>query len=130
MTGATADEVRRLGGDPTEETWRWFLETGPHGTDFSWSQLKSEPAGYVSLEHLRRILAEKTEQDFGFQVRIAGIVSQALRSRDSEIVHRGIQVAGASAMASVVSEVKALTEHDDLGIAGEARACLFVLQRA
>jgi hypothetical protein len=129
MMRETADEVRRLGGDPTEETWRWFLLTGPHGADFGWSQRKLEPAGYVSLEHLRRILAEKTEQDPGFRGRIEGIVSQALRSNDPEIVRRAIQVAGASAMTSVISEVKALTGRTDPRISADARACLFVLQR-
>jgi hypothetical protein len=130
MNASLSSEVRRLGGDPADEVWRWFLLRGPHGPSFSWSQRRSEPPGYVGVEHLRAIVAERAAQDPEFLRRVGIVARQALTSEDRDIVRRGLQVSGALPLLDVATTVQGLTEHPDASVASDARACLFLLKSA
>ena len=66
MDAALAAEVHRLGGDAGDEVWRWFVLNGPHGSGFTWGQARDEPPGYVGVELLQRVVAEKAESDSNF----------------------------------------------------------------
>ncbi len=128
MNVALSSEVRRLGGDPADDVWRWFLLEGPHGQSFTWSQVKSEPPGYVGWNHLQQIIAERAREDSEFVSRVASITRIALVSDHIEIVRRGLQVAGAIALLEVIPKVRELTTYPDTSVASDARACLFMLQ--
>ena len=129
MNAALSSQVRRLGGDPADDVWRWFLSRGPHGESFTWSPAKSKPTGYVSFEHLRDIIAERASHDVNFVSRVSAITRVALTSDHVEIVRRGLQVAGAAALVEFVPRVQELTTDADPSVASDARACLFVLRR-
>jgi hypothetical protein len=128
MNKTLLSEVHRLGGDPADEVWRWLLTTGPHGPSFTWSQAKSEPPGYVGLEHLREIIAERADQDSEFRTRASTIAQQALTSDRPVVVRRALQVAGALALLNAIPKVEELMGHPNLNVAADARACLFVLR--
>jgi hypothetical protein len=129
MNAVLSSEVRRLGGDPADDVWRWFLLRGPHGESFTWSPAKSKPPGYVSFDHLRDIIAERASQDANFVSSVSAVTRVALTSNHVEMVRRGLQVAGAAALLEFVPRVKELTTDADPSVASDARACLFVLHR-
>lgn len=80
-----ATEISRLGADPADELWWWFVTTGPHGSDrFTWAQTRWEAPGHVSIEHLQRIVAEQRGSIPNFDARIHAICSLALSSRSPE----------------------------------------------
>ena len=129
MNKTLLSEVRRLGGDPADEVWRWLLLRGPHGPSFTWSQTKSEPPGFVGLEHLREIIREKADQDSEFRARASAIARQALTSDHPVVVRRGLQVTGALALINTIPKVEELIGHLNPTVAADARACLFVLRQ-
>ena len=129
MKSELAAEIRRLGGDVGDDVWRWFVENGPHGSGFTWSQTRKEPPGYVGVEHLQRIVAEKEEIDSGFPVRARAIVGRALQSNHTSILRRAIQVAAVVGDEATLRSVSALTGHENEAIAGDARASVFYLRR-
>src|SRR5258708_6487403 len=123
MNRTLLSEVHGLGGDPTDETWRWLVMRGPHGPSFTWSQSKSEPAGYVGLKHLREIIQDKADQDPAFRTRASAVAQQALTSDDSAVLRRGIQVTGALALVTALPRVEELGGHPNPSVAADARAC-------
>jgi hypothetical protein len=129
MNKALLSEVLRLGGDPTDETWRWLVLTGPHGPSFSWSQRTSEPAGYVGLQQLHEIIQEKADQDPAFRTRARAVARQALMTDDTVVLRRGIQVTGALGLVTALPRVEELGGHPNPSIAADARACLFELRQ-
>ena len=56
---APLTEIRRIGGDPADDVWQWFVTRGPHGSEFTWGQTRSSPPGYVGLTHLEEIVAAR-----------------------------------------------------------------------
>lgn len=122
-------EVNRLGGDPSDPVWQWFLLNGPHGPDFTWGQTRSEPRGYVGLEHLQRIVAERETLDPTFPDQVRSVVARALASSEPIFLRRAIQVAAAVSGAADQRCVAPLTAHPEPSVAADARACLFVLRR-
>lgn len=122
--------VTQLGGNPADPIWRWFLLNGPHGNSFSWSQTKKEPPGYTSLEHLREIVAEKTENDISFPSRARAIAQRAITAEDLDMIRRGIQILAVVGTKEDIKLIEPLISHQASAISKDAKACLFVLKKA
>jgi hypothetical protein len=129
LNSALVLEVQRLGGDPTDMVWRWFLLNGPHGPSFTWGQTRKEPPGYVGIDHLRKSVAELEAQDPLFVSRAKEVALVALQSHSTNFVRRAIQVLAAVGSDSDLGTVLALTAHGDNAVVGDARACAFELER-
>ena len=123
-------EVRRIGGDPADDVWYWFVTRGPHGPDFTWTQIKSSPPGYVGLTHLEEIVAREEEATPGFLNRAHSVALAALGSSDPDLVRRGLQVLGVVGTAADLESVKLLAASSDPAVAADAKACVFQLKRA
>jgi hypothetical protein len=128
MNQALIAEIARLGGDPTDEVWHWFLLTGPHGSSLTWSQTRSEPPGYVGIEHLQRIVTEKAQLDPSFISRAVQVTEQALSSTEPNFLRRAVQVAAVIGAEPELQRVSALTSHSDASVSAHARASVFHLK--
>jgi len=122
-------EVLRLGGDPTDLVWDWFLFRGPHGNSFTWSRTRKKPPGYIGLKHLKEIVAEFANNEPEFIRRAHAIAKAALLSVYPEIVRRGIQVIAVIGDISDFDKIEALTAHQDDSIQADAKACIFELKK-
>jgi hypothetical protein len=129
MNNALTAEIRRLGGDPTDETWRWFLRNGPHGESFTWSQTRGEPPGYVGVEHLQAIVAERMQTDPTFITRAMQVVGLAFSSTDRNFLCRAIQVASVIGTESELKRIAPFASHEDSVVAAHARAGVFYLKK-
>lgn len=123
------NEISRLGGDPSDEIWIWLVTRGPHGARFTWSQTKKEPAGYVGIDHLHRIVGELKEAIPGFEERVRVIVNLAFESQFSDIVRRAIQVAAIVGGTKELEKIRQLGASEISAVASEARASAFYLKR-
>jgi hypothetical protein len=123
------NEITRLGGDPTDEIWVWLVTRGPHGSRFTWGQTKKEPAGYVGIDHLERIVSELTETIPGFMERAKLIVNIAFDSNVSEVVRRAIQVAAVIGGSEELRKIRQLDGPEFSEVASDAKACAFYLKR-
>ena len=128
LNNALVAEVQRLGGDPGDPVWRWFLLNGPHGPSFTWGQTRKEPPGYVGIDHLREIVAEHEAQDPLFVSRAKEVALLALQSHSPNFLRRAIQVLAAVGRESDLEAVLALIAHTDSSVAADARACVFELK--
>lgn len=106
MNKAFTSEVFRLGGNPADE-----------------------PAGYVGLDHLRKIVAERVSRDLQFSARAAHVARLALASHQPPFIRRGLQVIGALQDVDSIPNVGELVAHSDREVSADARACVFVLRR-
>ncbi|MBK8016108.1 MAG: hypothetical protein IPK20_04900 [Betaproteobacteria bacterium] len=129
MNGALTAEIRRLGGDPTDELWRWFLRNGPHGNSFTWSQTRGEPPGYVGVEHLQEIVADRMKGNPSFLTRANQITELALLSADPNFLCRAVQVAAVVGTEAQLKRIAPFTSHENSVVAGHARAAVFYLKR-
>lgn len=129
MNKFIAEEIYELGGDVTEPEWEWLLKNGPHGNDFSWSQTRKEPSGYVGVEHLQRIIDSKIKNDQNFKQKIRQIVNIALKSTSSEVVRRGIQVASLVGGREELNKIHQLTNSTHESVVKDAKASVFLLKR-
>lgn len=129
MNSALTTEIRRLGGDPTDEVWRWFLRNGPHGNSFTWSQIRGEPPGYVGVEHLQSIVSERVQVDPSFVTRARHVAELALSSTDQNFLCRAIQVASVVGADSELKHLAPFTTHENSAVAAHARAAVFHLKR-
>jgi len=123
------EEVEKLGGDIASPEWQWFLTRGPHGESFTWSQTRNEPPGYVGFEHLKETIDQYKSDDSSFKSRITDVVVKAIKSENTEILRRAIQVASLIGGKNIQNLVKELINHCDSRVSGDARACVFVLER-
>src|SRR5215467_10177712 len=101
-------EITRLGGDHGDPVWQWLVLTGPHGPNFSWSQTRREPPGYVGIEHLQRIVGEMAESDSSFSQRVKIATRKALLSDDVNLLRRAIQVAAVVGDKAELQRISAL----------------------
>ena len=122
-------EIVRLGGDPSDSVWRWFVLNGPHGPDFSWGQRRNEPPGYVGIEHLRRIVADQDAADATFRGRCVRVASSALDSRVPPLVRRAVQVCAALGLTDALPAIRALRQHSEPMVASDSKAAAFILSR-
>jgi len=129
MKSALTAEIRRLDGDPTDEVWRWFLRHGPHGNSFTWSQTRGEPPGYIGVEHLQEIVAERMQVDPSFLARAKHVAELALLSTDQNFLCRAIQVASVVGSETELKRLALFTSHEDSVVAAHARAGVFYLKR-
>ncbi len=129
MNRELADEVIRLGGDPTDPVWWWLIERGPHGGSFTWGQTRSSPPGYVGIEHLHRVVDENIRSDASFIGEARSVVALALRSEEPQIVRRAIQVAAVVGGEPELESIRLLTMHENAALAGDARASVFYLRK-
>jgi len=129
MNPAIRDEIVRLGGDPTDQVWEWLLFRGPHGNSFTWSQTRNQPPGYVGLEHLSRVVAERSENDADFEKEVLMAARASLSSNFPDIVRRGIQVIAVIGDEADFSKIKTLTTDETESIQADAKACSFELKR-
>jgi hypothetical protein len=126
---AVASAIRAVGGDPTEPGWEWLALKGPHGDGFTWAQTKSEPPGYVGVEHLERIVAERHAADPNFRTRVRDLVKMAPVSTEVGLLRRAIQVAAVIGAEAELHRIQALTEHEDEAVAADAKASAFYFKR-
>ena len=129
MNSAQTAEIRRIGGDPTDETWGWFLRNGPHGNSFTWSQTRGEPPGYVGVEHLQSIVAEQMQVDPSFATRAKHVAELALSSTDQNFLCRAIQVASVVGTEYELKHLAFFTSHENSVVAAHARAGQFYLKK-
>lgn len=129
MNSALTTEIRRLGGDPTDETWRWFLRNGPHGNSFTWSQTRGESPGYVGVEHLQAIVAERMQIDSSFVARANHVAELALSSTDQNFLCRAIQVTSVVGAESELKRLAPFSFHENPVVAAHARAGVFYLKK-
>ena len=125
MNRAFADEITRLGGDPTDEIWLWLVTRGPHGPSFTWGQTRNEPAGYVGVSHLKEVVGELALSIPAFQERALRVVNLALASELSELARRAIQIAAVIGGNAELQRVKQLASSQDAAVASDARASAF-----
>jgi hypothetical protein len=128
LNSANANEVVRLGGDPTDEVWVWLITRGPHGISFTWGASHSEPPNYVGVVHLQEVVRELRESVPEFEERARNIVSVAMRSELAEIARRAIQVAAVIGGDAELEWLKQLLHHPDPSVSSDARAALFYLK--
>jgi hypothetical protein len=129
VNGELAAQIQELGGDPTDEVWRWFALNGPHGSGFSWGQTRQQPPGYVGVEHLERIVAERLSNDPRFLGRLTAVVDLALSSTHASLLRRAVQVAAIIGGTSMLERVGGLRSHNNDKVAADARASVFYLKR-
>jgi hypothetical protein len=115
------NEITRLGGDPSDEIWIWLLTRGPHGSKFTWGQTRKEPAGYIGVNHLERVVSELTENIPDFEQRAKAIVNVAFESQFPEIVRRAIQVAAVIGGVEELQKVKQFEKNEPSEVASDAR---------
>ena len=128
MNHALANEIARLGGDPTDEVWIWLVTRGPHGPSFTWGQTRGQPPGYVGVSHLQQIVSELTLSIPSFQERARRIVNLGMESEHPELARRAIQVAAVIGGSTELQQIKQLASSQDVAVASDARASAFYLK--
>ena len=128
MNRTIANEITRLGGDPTDEIWMWLVTRGPHGLSFTWGQTRNEPPGYVGVSHLQEVTDELAGSIPSFQERTLQVVNAAMSSELSELARRAIQVAAVVGGSNELQRVKQLASSQDAAVASDARACAYYLK--
>ncbi|WP_136525374.1 hypothetical protein [Geomonas ferrireducens] len=128
MNREMTDEITRIGGDPSDILWEWFLHRGPHGSYFTWGQSRKSPPGYVGLEHLKTVIADFEDTEPGFSSRARNIAKSALNSIYPDIVRRGIQIISVVGNAEDFKDINELTVSSDPTVKADAKACVFELK--
>lgn len=129
MNRKIVNEIIRLGGDPTDEVWRWLATRGPHGNSFTWGQTRREPPGYVGVDHLRRIVEEFSQTIPDFSERACAVVRTALASEQPDLVRRAIQIAAVISCPSEMHMIRQLVVSPHGEVAADAKACIFYLTK-
>jgi len=118
--GGSLGRIAREKGD---RIWYWLLRNGPHGSGFNWApQLNGR---YDSVEHLKRVIAEWTEQDRLFPVKARLAALEALAYEQPAILRRAIQVLAIVGTDEDLTLVGRLQGHPNEAVANDARSCLF-----
>ena len=130
MRQSVAEAIRIVGGDPTDLGWHWLALHGPHGDSFTWSQTRRGAPGYVGMEHLERIIAEREENNPGFRRRVRGHLALALSSDNENLLRRAIQVAAALGGKAELERIRSMASHTSHAVAADARAAAFHLKLA
>ncbi|MDN7488987.1 MULTISPECIES: hypothetical protein [unclassified Burkholderia] len=129
MNSTIVNEVIRLGGDPTNEIWRWLAARGPHGNSFTWGQTRQEPPGYVGVDHLRKIVEEFSRTIPDFSEKACAVVRAALASEQPDLVRRAVQIAAVIGGPSELHVIRQLVASAHSEVAADARACVFYLTK-
>jgi hypothetical protein len=126
---ASASLSRKLEGTPPTEGWYWFMCRGPHGSSFTWGASRLGPPSYVGIEHLRKVIDERTANDSDTPVRLRAIARAATGSSDAEVMRRALQVLAVVGTNEDVPLIEGLAVHSRDVIARDAKAALFELKR-
>src|SRR6266568_3126107 len=94
----------RIAREKGDRIWYWLLRNGPHG----------------SVEHLKRIIAEWTEEDRLFPAKARRAALEALAYEHPAILRRAIQVLAFVGTADDLDLVRRLQEHSDQAVARDA----------
>lgn len=129
MPRTLANAIHLVGGDPTEHLWEWIAVYGPHGSAFTWSQSRNEPSGYVGVEHLERIVADREQAEPGLRRRLLSRIVVALSSSEPSLLRRSIQLAAVVGTESEVPCLQTLRSHPDEEVAADAKAATFYLRQ-
>jgi hypothetical protein len=121
-------EIVRLGDDPADAIWTWLVRSGPQGLSFTWGPSRNEPAGYVGIVHLEKIVSEEALAIPDFRGRARRVIRLGLKSHLQEIVVRSIQVAAVVGHQEELEQVRLLVQSDDDATAAHARACIFYMK--
>jgi hypothetical protein len=129
--GLLRNEVRILGDDPSTGEWHFVLERGPHGVpDFSWALARGEPAGMTNYEllgdHISRVYAAHPDRLEALR-RAARL---ALRSQNVHLLRKGIHLIAVIGGKNDLVAITDLMSHPHPQVAGDAKACRFILTRA
>jgi formylglycine-generating enzyme required for sulfatase activity len=129
MNRVATAAIQAVGGDPTQPEWEWLALKGPQGDAFTWGQTKTEPAGYVGVEHLEQIVADRKEADPDFLRKALVVVRKALRSNDVSLLRRAVQVSAVVGTDEELRVIQTLRGHQDEKVANDAKAAAFHLSR-
>jgi len=129
MNVSLTSEVSRLGGDPSDSVWEWFLLNGPHGGHFTWGPTRKTKARYIGLVHLKEVVADLSQRDPAFLGRATEVAVRALGSHMSEVIRRGIQILAVIGDKELIDKIVPLVRHSDAQVAADAKACVFELKR-
>jgi len=129
MNPDISNEIRSLGGSVSNSVWIWMVRNGPHGPCFTWSQTKTEPPGYVGIEHLERIVEEKQITEKDFKEEALKVVRSSLQSNNEEILIRAIQICAVVGTREEIRNIDKLAGHDSALISKNAKACSFYMKR-
>jgi hypothetical protein len=106
----------------TDTVSHWFFRKGPHGnTDFKWTR----SGIYSSIDHLHRVISERTVDNAGFPEHARRVALQALMSENPAHVRRGIQVLAVVGETTDYPSVKRLLDHPDAHVTADARCFFF-----
>ena len=122
------EAIRSVGGDPTDHLWEWLATYGPHGERFTWSQTRQSPPGYVGIEHLEKLLAEREAESPGYREQVRARAYAGLESEHPSLLRRSIQVAAAVGARGELERITALVSHEVSAVAADARAAAFHLK--
>lgn len=128
MNRALANEITRLGGDPTDDFWIWLVTRGPHGPTFTLGQTRSEPPGYIGVSHLQEIVGELVLCIPAFHERALRVANLAMGSEFPELARRAVQVAAVIGGNAELQRIKQLASSQDAAVASDARASAFYLK--
>jgi hypothetical protein len=129
MNPDVANEIRVLGGSVSDSVWSWMIRNGPHGPSFTWSQTKTEPPGYVGIEHLERIVDEKQAAEKDFKEKALKVVRSSLQSNNEEILVRAIQICAVVGTRDEIRNIGKLVDHGSELVSKNAKACSFYMKR-
>ena len=129
ISKAVRSAILAVGGDPADPVWDWLAVKGPHGPSFTWGQTRTEPPGYVGIEHLERIVLQRQSVDPSFRARARQVAKLALKSSDAGLLRRGVQVAAVVGGEEELAVIQSLSAHEDPAVAQHARASAFYLKR-
>ena len=87
------------------------------------------PPGYVGLDHLKRRIAELSENDADFEKQVLIAARASLLSSYPDIVRRGIQVISVIGDDTDLNKIMKLTEDENESIQADAKACSFELKQ-
>ena len=129
MNNELANEIASLGGTIEDEVWYWFVNRGPHGEKFTWSQTNTQPAGYVSVERLPLVLNEKQSEHLHFKERAFEIAKSALHSNHDLFLIKAIQLCAVLGTLDEAKIIKELINHPSSIVSKHAKAASFYLKK-
>jgi hypothetical protein len=103
----------------------WFLNLGPHGSQFHWGKPPRGEPRLGGIRHLEEVIDERTQQDPGFPETARNIALMALENESTNIVRRGIQVLAVVGREEDFPLIQRLLDHSEKKVAADAR-CFFV----
>lgn len=115
-------ENLKLGGDPSDSAWRWFILNGPHGERFQWTRFGALPR---DIEFLEKFINEREDTDFGFREKIREISLKSLDLDNITLIRTAIQVLTIVGNDDDIKLVAQFVEDENIDIQNDAKCALF-----